>query len=46
MTDKAVLDDAKKKFKTMIEARYMNQAESSSDKAQIGGSYFFKKLRF
>ena len=46
MGDKAQLDEAKKTFKAMLEARYLNQADAKSDKTILGGTYFFKKLRF
>ena len=46
MKDKTKLDEAKKTFKKMLEARYLNQAAAKSDKTIVGGTYFFKKLRF
>jgi hypothetical protein len=47
MEDETKRKEAKKDLKKMFEARYMNQADSkATEKAKLGASYFFKKLRF
>ncbi len=46
MEDETKRTEAKKELKKMLDARYLNQSESKTDKTKLGASYFFKKLRF
>jgi large subunit ribosomal protein L27e len=46
VNDPASRPEARKAVKATLEQRYLNQAETRSEKSRTGIDYFFTKLRF